>query len=90
MKLPKPPNPQETPAQRQGRYIGAQLAPFRGGVVVEARAIGVFGEPWPALVVTCPDGRTRTLVIQRDDEGNGPGAVSVTDHGPTRPEEGTR
>lgn len=58
--------------------VQRELAPLAGATVVDAQAIeGDPGQIYPTLVLRCTDGKVRTLVIEQDPEGNGPGFARV-------------
>lgn len=69
----------------EGGRQADQLRPLSGGqvrfagVAVDAGDGFLGATYWPALVVDCPDGKTRTVVLQCDAEGNGPGFALVAE-----------
>lgn len=40
-----------------------------------------FGDEFFGLKLKCADGKSRTLILLRDDEGNGPGSFELIDEG---------
>lgn len=60
-----------------------ELRTIEGGKILSAGGVVESGDEcypasfWPALVIDCGDGRVRTVIIQRDSEGNGPGFARI-------------
>jgi hypothetical protein len=60
-----------------------QLQPLIGGTITALARTGASDDPLDeelyGFVVQCRDGKQRTLVLLRDDEGNGPGSFMLAD-----------
>lgn len=60
-----------------------RLHPLVGGTITGLARSGPsespFHEEFYGLVVTLPDGRTRTITLLSDDEGNGPGSFEISE-----------
>ena len=56
-----------------------QLSQLLGGRITQLARSGKdeFGEEVVGFVVTMPDGKQKTLLFLRDDEGNGPGSFEI-------------
>lgn len=71
------------PAQAlDGCAMPAILSTFRetviGATITEAGYVNLDGEPFPCLELQSKTGQKICLVIQMDDEGNGPGTPFVS------------
>ena len=60
-----------------------QLQPLVGGTITALARTGASDDPLDdelyGFVVKCRDGKERTLILLRDDEGNGPGSFLFAD-----------
>lgn len=60
-----------------------QLQPLVGGTITALARTGAsddsLDEELYGFVVRCRDGKERTLILLRDDEGNGPGSFLFAD-----------
>lgn len=57
-----------------------ELQPLQDATVIATMAEGSSdfpGEVFPVLVFKCADGKTRSLCVDRDPEGNGPGFARI-------------
>ena len=58
-----------------------QLGPLVGGTITALARTGKpeypGGDEFYGLVVTLPNGKTRTLMLLSDDEGNAPGSFEI-------------
>lgn len=66
--------PRPTPTEN---YQLKLLEPLVGGTIVELVDANDGEEHYPAFRVRTRDGKDHLVVILRDEEGNGPGAVQV-------------
>lgn len=68
--------------KREEDYVTKELGCLVGGEIVQLAVSpddGEFGtgENYYGFVVKCPDGRTRSVLFSRDQEGNGPGWYEI-------------
>ena len=60
-----------------------QLQPLVGGTITALARTSASDDPLDeelyGFVVRCRDGKERTLILLRDDEGNGPGSFLFAD-----------
>lgn len=67
----------------QTNFYLRQLRPLLGATITKLVRTGTDQDD-PAddlfgLLVTLPDGSSKTLLLLSDDEGNGPGSFEITD-----------
>lgn len=58
---------------RLSRLVGGKVKE----VVVDLESGAEFGDQFFGLIVEMPDGGERVMWIMADDDGNGPGAVTI-------------
>ena len=58
-----------------------QLKPLVGGKITALARSGPGADPFEdeffGFVIKMPDGKTKTLILLSDDEGNGPGSFEI-------------
>ena len=59
-----------------------QLSNLIGGKITQVATTEAdeSGDEFFGLVVTMPNGKSKTVLILRDDEGNGPGSFEIQDN----------
>jgi hypothetical protein len=64
----------------QTKFYLDQLRPLVGGKIIRlAICDDDEEEEYFGLVISMPNGKTKTLIFLRDDEGNGPGSFEIQD-----------
>lgn len=61
------------------KTLSEELNELIGATVIQAEVISSYGDNWPVLILTHPNGKMIQIEISRDDEGNGPGVLFMSE-----------